>query len=52
MGGEDTVDQGGGFGVGLALARWVVETLGGSLVLAPSATGLALDLRLPLWEEE
>ncbi|AWX92949.1 hypothetical protein DPM13_06735 [Paracoccus mutanolyticus] len=45
-------DQGGGFGVGLALARWVVETLGGSLVLAPSATGLALDLRLPLWEEE
>jgi len=42
-----------GFGVGLALARWVVEAHGGSLV-AESRTGggLRLVVRLPLAETE
>lgn len=44
-------DGGGGFGVGLALARWVVETSGGSLGLAEAETGMALELTLPLWKE-
>lgn len=42
-----------GFGVGLALARWVVESLGGSLVaVAPDGGGLTLAMRLPLAETE
>lgn len=40
----------GGFGVGLALARWVVETSGGKLQLAEGAAGLTLEMTLPLWE--
>lgn len=40
-----------GFGVGLALARWVVEASGGSLVTVASDRGLHLRLTLPLWEE-
>ena len=41
---------GQGFGLGLALARWVVEASGGSLVALPSTGGLHLRLVLPLWE--
>lgn len=42
-----------GFGVGLALARWVVEAHGGSLrAEAPEAGGLRLVLSLPLAERE
>jgi signal transduction histidine kinase len=38
-----------GFGVGLALARWVVEAHGGSFAAAtPAQGGLRLTLRLPL----
>ena len=45
-------DEGpGGFGVGLALARWVVDSSGGSLERVPSDRGLALELVLPLWED-
>lgn len=40
-----------GFGVGLALGRWVVETLGGSLTAVASPGGLHLRLTLPLWKE-
>lgn len=40
-----------GFGVGLALAAWVVEASGGALTVAPSEAGLRLRLDLPLWEE-
>lgn len=40
-----------GFGVGLALARWVLEASGGSLVAVPGKEGLNLELRMPLWEE-
>lgn len=39
-----------GFGVGLALARWVMEASGGSLAALPSERGLRLGLELPLWE--
>lgn len=42
-------DAAPGFGVGLALARWVAEASGGSLTLA-EAPGLRLRLVLPLWE--
>jgi len=42
-----------GFGVGLALARWVVEAQGGSLgAESPVGGGLHLTLRLPLAETE
>jgi signal transduction histidine kinase len=42
-----------GFGVGLALARWVVEAQGGSLAAeSPEAGGLRLVVRLPLAETE
>jgi len=42
-----------GFGVGLALARWVVEAQGGSLAAeSPAAGGLRLVVRLPLAETE
>jgi signal transduction histidine kinase len=40
-----------GFGVGLALARWVLEASGGSLLAVPAPAGLALRLTLPLWED-
>lgn len=40
-----------GFGVGLALARWVVEASNGTLEVRPGAGGLWLHLALPLWEE-
>lgn len=40
--------QAGGFGVGLALARWVMEASGGSLCALPSDRGLRLGLDLPL----
>ena len=43
--------QANGFGVGLALAQWVVETSGGTLDVQPSDKGLHLRLTLPLWEE-
>ena len=43
-------DESTGFGVGLALARWVVETSGGSVRLAGSGPGLALEMTLPLWK--
>ena len=40
---------GPGFGVGLALARWVVEAHGGSLSAgSPADGGLLLTVRLPL----
>lgn len=40
-----------GFGVGLALAAWVMEAQGGSLMAErPAAGGLRLVLRLPLAE--
>lgn len=43
----------GGFGVGLALAHWVVEASGGRLDLVSDReeAGLTLDLTLPLWRE-
>ncbi len=42
-----------GFGVGLALARWVVETHGGSLrAEAPGEGGLRLVMTLPLAKTE
>ena len=42
-----------GFGVGLALARWVVEAQGGSLhAEAPEAGGLRLVMALPLAQAE
>jgi two-component system OmpR family sensor kinase len=45
--GEDAVAP--GFGVGLALARWVVEAHGGSLrAEAPAGGGLRLVMALPL----
>lgn len=41
--------SGPGFGVGLALARWVIEAHGGDLrAEAPASGGLALVLTLPL----
>lgn len=40
-----------GFGVGLALARWVVETSGGSMHLISARPGLTLALRLPIWRD-
>lgn len=42
-----------GFGVGLALAAWVVEASGGRLQLLPQddGPGLGLHMDLPLWEE-
>ena len=41
-----------GFGVGLALAAWVVEASGGRLELMPEdGPGLGLRMDLPLWEE-
>ena len=44
---------GGGFGVGLALAQWVVEASDGRLDLVSDReeAGLTLDLTLPLWRE-
>ncbi len=39
-----------GFGVGLALARWVVEASGGRLDLVPGGPGFCLRIDLPLWE--
>lgn len=44
--------QAAGFGVGLALARWVMEASGGSLGALPSDRGLRLGLDLPLSEKE
>lgn len=44
-------ESSGGFGVGLALARWVMEASGGSLDALPSDGGLRLGLVLPLQEE-
>ena len=42
-----------GFGVGLALARWVVEAHGGSLrAEAPEEGGLRLVMTLPLADGE
>lgn len=38
-----------GFGVGLALARWVAEASGGSLTAMPGP-GFRLVMDLPLWE--
>lgn len=43
--------EGPGFGVGLALARWVVEASGGSMALLPAARGLHLRLKLPILRE-
>ena len=40
-----------GFGIGLALAHWVVTTSGGELSREPATQGFHLVLRLPLWEE-
>ncbi|WP_299359860.1 sensor histidine kinase [uncultured Paracoccus sp.] len=40
-----------GFGVGLALAHWIVTSLGGELVALESGKGLRLRMSLPLWEE-
>lgn len=40
-----------GFGVGLALARWIVETSGGSLKVIPAAHGLHLRMSLLPWRE-
>ncbi|MGQ0566689.1 MAG: sensor histidine kinase [Gemmobacter sp.] len=41
-----------GFGVGLALAAWVVEASGGTLAALPGNPGLVLRLTLPLWRED
>ncbi|MBK4218215.1 HAMP domain-containing histidine kinase [Paracoccus caeni] len=43
--------DGAGFGVGLALARWVVEASGGTLDMLPVESGLHLRIALPLWKE-
>ena len=51
----------GGFGLGLALAKWVVEEQGGGIsVLSPVPVPFALgdnpgmlaDVRIPMWKEE
>jgi signal transduction histidine kinase len=45
---EFGVTGGGGSGIGLALARTVVESCGGSVDLAPSTTGARFVVELPL----
>ncbi|WP_217329180.1 HAMP domain-containing sensor histidine kinase [Paracoccus sp. Z118] len=40
-----------GFGVGLALAHWVVTSLDGELVAVDAPQGLHLRMSLPMWEE-
>lgn len=45
-------DPAGGAGLGLAIARWVAEAHGGSLVLVPAATGTEFHVWLPWGREE
>jgi signal transduction histidine kinase len=45
-----TKEPGRGTGLGLSISRTLVEAYGGTLTLAPSDTGAAFALRLPIWK--
>jgi signal transduction histidine kinase len=45
-----TKEPGQGSGLGLSISRTLVEAYGGTIALAPSETGAAFVLRLPLWK--
>jgi signal transduction histidine kinase len=49
---DDARSPGGGAGLGLAIAREIADTHGGSLVLEPDAPGARFVLRLPVARED